>query len=54
MVLFSQEDCCLRLRVDLKLEPPPAVHGFRHTIHVVLTDFVSSQKLRWLSRTDEI
>jgi hypothetical protein len=45
---------CLRCQVEFRHKPPPAVHGFRHTDHVVWTEFPKCQKLRWLYRTDEI
>jgi hypothetical protein len=53
-VLLSQGDRCLQFRVELELEPPPAVHGCSRTDHGVRTDFRDNQQLYWLPLTDEI
>jgi hypothetical protein len=53
-VLSFGWDCRLRRRAEHLLTPLPAVHGFRHTNHVVWTEFLSIQQLRWLSLTDKI
>jgi hypothetical protein len=54
MVLFLQGVYCLQFHVEFGLQPPPAVHGFHHTNHVVKIEFLNSQQLHWLSRMDEI
>jgi hypothetical protein len=42
MVLSFERSSCLRFLVGLELQPPPAVHGFRHTAHVLWTEFKQS------------